>query len=101
MLSRRINCSASSDTRVAYLGANTPGESLLDAAGELDPSLVVVSAVLRSRLRRAEAELAAVARKHRLAIAGPGGSKALAESLGCVWLTEGPVAAADRMAAAA
>ncbi len=87
--------------RVAYLGADTPGESLVDAARELAPSLVVVSAVLRSRFRRAESELAAVAKKHPLAVAGPGASDSLAEGIGAEWFAEGPVAAADRAAALA
>ena len=87
--------------RVAYLGADTPGDSLADAARELEPSLIVVSAVLRSRFRRAAADLAAIARRHPLAVAGPGGSQSLADSLGCIWLAEGPVAAAERVAAGA
>lgn len=85
--------------RIAYLGAATPGESIADAVRELDPALVVVSAVLRSRFRSAAADLAAVAKTHQLAIAGRGASESVAESLGCVWLTDGPVGAADRIAA--
>jgi methanogenic corrinoid protein MtbC1 len=87
--------------RVAYLGADTPGETLIDGSRELDPQLVVVAAMVRSRFRRAQADLAAVAREHRLAIAGPGASRSLADSLGAELLAEGPVAAADRVAAQA
>ena len=85
--------------RIAYLGPDTPGESIAEAAGRLDPALVVVSSVLRSRFRGAATELSAVARSHPVALAGPGASVSLAESLGCAWLTDGPVAAADRLAA--
>jgi DNA-binding transcriptional MerR regulator len=87
--------------RIVYLGADTPGESLLDASRELDPALVVVSAVLRSRFRRAAPELATVAEERPLAVAGAGASESLAESLGCTWLAEGPVDAAERVAAEA
>ncbi|HYY23225.1 MAG TPA: MerR family transcriptional regulator [Thermoleophilaceae bacterium] len=87
--------------RIVYLGADTPGESLLDASRELDPALVVMSAVLRSRFRRAAPELAAVAEERPLAVAGAGATESLAESLGCTWLAEGPVDAAERVAAEA
>ena len=87
--------------RIVYLGADTPGESLLDASRELEPALVVMSAVLRSRFRRAAPELAAVAEERPLAVAGAGASESLAESLGSTWLAEGPVDAAERVAAEA
>jgi methanogenic corrinoid protein MtbC1 len=87
--------------RIVYLGADTPGESLLDASRELDPALVVMSAVLRSRFRRAAPELDAVAEERPLAVAGAGASESLAESLGSTWLAEGPVDAAERVAAEA
>ena len=86
--------------RIAYLGADTPGESIADAARELDPELVVVSATHRSRFRSAATELAPVARARRLAVAGGGASASLAESLGAEWLGDGPVAAAERLTAA-
>jgi DNA-binding transcriptional MerR regulator len=85
--------------RIAYLGADTPGESIVGTAGELDPSLVVVSAMLRSRFRSVASDLAALAEARPLAVAGRGASESFAESLGCAWLTEGPGAAADRVAA--
>jgi DNA-binding transcriptional MerR regulator len=85
--------------RIAYLGADTPGESIADAARQLDPSLVVVSAVLRSRFRAAAADLAAVSKNRPLAVAGRGASESLADSLGGTWLTTGPVDAAERIAA--
>ena len=85
--------------RIAYLGADTPGESVAAAAAELSPDLVVVSSTLRSRFRAAGDELAAVARNRRVALAGPGASQSVAESLGCDLLTEGPVAAAERLTA--
>ena len=85
--------------RIAYLGADTPGESVTDAASELDPALVVVSSMLPSRFRDAAADLAAIAKTRPLAVAGGGASESLAESLGCDWLMDGPVAAAERATA--
>jgi MerR family transcriptional regulator, light-induced transcriptional regulator len=85
--------------RIAYLGADTPGASVADAARELDPSLVVVSSALRSRFRAAADDLTAVARGRRMAIAGRGATASVAESLGCDLLADGPVAAAERVTA--
>ena len=83
--------------RLAYrlFGADTPGESLVDAAADLDPALVVVSAVLRARFRQAGGELTALARTRPVAIAGRGATAALAESLGCHLFATDPVSAAD------
>ena len=85
--------------RIAFLGADTPGESVAGASSELGADLVVVSSTLRSRFRAAEDELAAVARERPVALAGPGASESLAESLGCDLITDGPVAAAERVTA--
>jgi len=68
--------------RIAYLGSDTPGESLAGAARELDPSVVVVSSMLRSRFRGVAADLTAIAATRPLAVAGRGASESLAESLG-------------------
>jgi DNA-binding transcriptional MerR regulator len=84
--------------RVLYLGADTPGESVAAAARELEPALVVVCSVLCSRFRRAESSLLEIARRHRLAVAGAGASQSLADSLNGSWISEGPVAAAQRLA---
>jgi methanogenic corrinoid protein MtbC1 len=86
--------------RIAYLGADTPGESIADAARELDPALVVISATARARFRTAADELAAIARTRPLAVAGGGASASLAESLGAEWVTDDPVAAAERLTTA-
>ena len=85
--------------RIAYLGADTPGESVADAARELDPALVVVSSALRSRFRAAADDLTALARGRRVAIAGRGATASVAESFGCDLLEDGPVAAAERVTA--
>jgi DNA-binding transcriptional MerR regulator len=85
--------------RIAYLGADTPAESLAEAARRLDASLVVVNSVLRSRFRDVAAELRALARDRHVALAGPGAGESLAESIDCDWLADGPIAAAERIVA--
>jgi DNA-binding transcriptional MerR regulator len=86
--------------RIAYLGPDTPGESVADAAAALDPALVLVNATVRSRFRGAETKLAAIGRTRKLAIAGAGASASIAESVGGEYVTDDPVAAAERLAAA-
>ena len=85
--------------RIAYLGADTPGESMADAARALDPALVVVSATGRARFRQAADDLTAIARARPVAIAGGGASESLAESIGASLVTDDPVAAAERLTA--
>jgi MerR family transcriptional regulator, light-induced transcriptional regulator len=85
--------------RIAYLGADTPGESIADAARALDPALVVVSATGRARFRSAAEDLTAIARARPVAIAGGGASESLAESIGASLVTDDPVAAAERLTA--
>ena len=85
--------------RIAYLGADTPGESIADAASALDPALVMVSATGRARFRSAADELAAIARARPVAVAGTGASESVAESIGASFVTDDPVAAAERLTA--
>jgi methanogenic corrinoid protein MtbC1 len=87
--------------RIAFLGADTPSESIAEAAGMLGPDLIVVSGVTSDVFERSADELAAVARSHPLAIAGAGASEQLADRLGCRFLAEDPVAAAASISAAA
>jgi DNA-binding transcriptional MerR regulator len=80
--------------RIAFLGTDTPAGSMADAAGMLDPALVVVSAVSGEVFERSADELADLARSYPLAIAGAGASEQLAERLGCGLLAGDPVSAA-------
>jgi MerR family transcriptional regulator, light-induced transcriptional regulator len=79
--------------RIDYLGPDTPVESLEEAAGRTDPSVVVVSAV---RPRPLE-QVAALARRHRVAIAGAGARTANVE--GVERLIDDPVTEAERLTA--
>jgi DNA-binding transcriptional MerR regulator len=79
--------------RVIFLGADTPLASIAEAAAELRPALVAVSAVHADTFARERAGLAAVARDFRLGLAGAGVDPTLASSIGAEVLTGDPVAA--------
>jgi methanogenic corrinoid protein MtbC1 len=83
--------------RIAFLGADTPSESIAEAAGMLAPALIVVSGVTSDVFERSADELAAVARSHPLAIAGAGATEQLAQRLGCRFLADDPVAHRSRV----
>ena len=80
--------------RIVFLGADTPAASIAETAERLRPAVVVVSSVTARGFRREADALAAIAREHRLAIAGAGAGHALAKSLGSSLLQGDPVAAA-------
>jgi DNA-binding transcriptional MerR regulator len=80
--------------RIVFLGADTPAASIAETADRLRPALVVVSSVTARGFRREANALAALARSHRLVIAGAGAGHMLAESLGSSLLQGDPVAAA-------
>ena len=77
--------------RIDYLGPDTPVESIEEAARRTDPSVVVLSAVRSEPLE----QLAALATRHRVAIAGAGAASARVE--GVERLTTDPVTAAGRL----
>jgi MerR family transcriptional regulator, light-induced transcriptional regulator len=83
--------------RIVFLGADTPAASIADTAESLRPAVVVVNSVTPRGFRREADTLAAIAREHRLAIAGAGASERLAESLGSSLLQGDPVAAASEI----
>ena len=80
--------------RVIFLGADTPLASIAEAAAELRPALVAVSAVDADSFARERAGLAAMARDFRVGLAGAGADPALASSIGAEVLAGDPVAAA-------
>jgi MerR family transcriptional regulator, light-induced transcriptional regulator len=85
--------------RVTLLGADTPVETLSSAADRLRPELVVVSAVVAGPFEAGAAELAELARRHPVAVAGAGATDALAARIGASRLVGDPVAAAASAAA--
>jgi len=83
--------------RITYLGADTPQSTLIEAAAQLTPNLIVLAATRPTRLR-------AFARATRtaplpFAVAGRGATRRLADELGATLLDVDPVTAATRIAA--
>jgi DNA-binding transcriptional MerR regulator len=85
--------------RIAYLGSDTPLETLATTADFLDPAIVVVSAVSDERVSSARAELRALAVRHRLALGGAAAHQPDGEDVGALRLGGDPVAEAARVAA--
>lgn len=85
--------------RVAYLGPDTPMETLAGAAGRLDAKVIVLAAVNAKRFEAAAAAVKHLARTHRVGLAGPGASESLARRTGALHLSGGPVDEAERIAA--
>lgn len=82
--------------RVHYLGSDTPLESISEAADALAPSLLVLSAVTAERFHPLQAELADLARRYPLALAGAGAQDLALDGADLLCLAGDPVAAADR-----
>jgi DNA-binding transcriptional MerR regulator len=83
--------------RIAYLGADTPVDSLEQAAAELQPAAVVVAAVIPERFESAADGLRALSARTRLALGGAGSSAGLAARLGAEALDGDPVGAAREL----
>jgi DNA-binding transcriptional MerR regulator len=82
---------------IVYLGADTPLESVADAARACEPAVVVVSSVNGRSLRRHGNELLTLAAGHRVCLGGAGAAKAF-PSDDLLALTGNPVGEADRLA---
>lgn len=82
--------------RIAYLGPDTPLETVAETARSLAPELVVLTAVDRAVVEAAAASIAALAREHRVVLGGAGSREADTTDLGTVDLPGDVVAAARR-----
>ena len=83
--------------RIVYLGPDSPLDTVADVSRQLEPSLVVLNAVSRDRIRPVLPKLRSLARGHRLAL---GGSAAEDETLarsGILALPGDPTAEAARV----
>jgi MerR family transcriptional regulator, light-induced transcriptional regulator len=87
--------------RIAYLGANTPIDTVDDAVERLGPRAVVLAALSAEPFDSAAEEIARLAQRARVLLAGHGADEARAERAGAELLSGDPVGAADRLAAAA
>jgi MerR family transcriptional regulator, light-induced transcriptional regulator len=86
--------------RIAFLGADTPADTLKHTADNLHPDLVVLTATTPQRLSRVRSELRELGDANRLAIAGAGTTETLASSIRAELLTGDPVSQAARIVAA-
>ena len=84
--------------RVAYLGADTPLETLELAAQSLEPALVVLSAATEDGVRRIAPEVRRLATRYPVAIGGPGARMVETADLGVLGLVGDLVAEAARIA---
>jgi DNA-binding transcriptional MerR regulator len=84
--------------RITYLGADTPIASIRRTANEVSPALVVLSAAMPMHFARVEAQLSDLAATVRLAVAGAGTSRLLADRIGAELLDADPVTAAESVA---
>lgn len=87
--------------RIAFLGCDTPPQTLSEAAARLAPDAVVVAAIDAELLQPADDSLAGVGADHRLFLGGAGASHEVARELGAEYLPGTPVAAAGHVAALA
>ncbi len=86
--------------RIAYLGADTPVDTLEVAAGALRPAIVVLSATTWERVAPTSHLLRCLARRLRLALGGAAANAPRASQLGFLLLLPGdPVSEAARVAA--
>jgi DNA-binding transcriptional MerR regulator len=86
--------------RIAFLGADTPVDTLKHTAETLHPDLVVLTATTPRRLSSIRSELRELGATTRLAVAGAGTTQALATSIGAELLDGDPVNQAARIGAA-
>ena len=76
--------------RIVYLGPDSPIDTVADVSGQIDPSLVVLNAVSRERIRPVLPKLRALARRHRVALGGAGAEDPALEKSRILALTSDP-----------
>src|SRR4051795_5795312 len=81
--------------RIVYLGTDTPIETVQEASRQVQPSLIVLAAVAGARVEPHAEPLRQLARRYRVALAGP----AAVEAGGMLLLTGDPIVEADRITA--
>jgi hypothetical protein len=83
--------------RIVYLGADSPVDTVADVSRQLEPSLVVLNAVSRERVRPVLSKLRALARRHTVALGGAAAEDRMLEKDGILALTGDPTAEAARI----
>ena len=82
--------------RIGYLGASTPVEELERAVDASHPGLVVLAATRAETLEPLHPELASLARRAPLALAGAGATAQIATAVGARLMAGDPVTEAER-----
>ena len=85
--------------RIAFLGGDTPVDTLSAAAESMHPEAIVLFSIHSAPFEDAEGDLAALASEYRLILSGPGAGARLCERIGAGRLTGGPVEEASEVAA--
>jgi DNA-binding transcriptional MerR regulator len=83
--------------RIVYLGPDTPIDTVADVSRQIEPSLVVLNAVSRERVRPVLPKLRALTRHHRVALGGGAADDRVLEKSGILALTGNPTAEAARV----
>jgi DNA-binding transcriptional MerR regulator len=86
--------------RIAFLGADTPVDTLRRTADDLHPDLVVLTATTSRRFSSVRSELRDLSDVTRLAVASAGATEALAASVRAELLDGDPVSEAARLVTA-
>jgi methanogenic corrinoid protein MtbC1 len=82
--------------RIGYLGANTPIEEVERAIDASHPGLVVLAATISDTLEPLRPELASLARRAPLALAGAGTTAQTVTAVGARLMAGDPVTEAER-----
>ena len=85
--------------RIIYLGADTPIETVEQASRQLNPSLVVLTAVSGDRVQPTMAALIELTRRHRVALGGRAADDAALDDSGILALSGDPIVEAARVTA--
>jgi DNA-binding transcriptional MerR regulator len=83
--------------RIVYLGPDSPLDTVADVSHQLEPSLVVLNAVSRERVRSVLPKLRSLAKGHRLALGGSAAEDETLEGTGILALPGDPTAEAARV----
>ena len=85
--------------RIAYLGADTPVDQVIDMSASLSPAAVVLCARDPNHVTSNADVIAELAALHRTILAGGGASASLARHVGAELAEGDPVATAEQLAA--
>jgi DNA-binding transcriptional MerR regulator len=85
--------------RITFLGPDTPVTALAEAVAAVSPDLIVLAASLEERFTAITESLHALAADTDLVLAGPGARPDVARATGATLLDDGPVSAAQQIAA--